>query len=278
MIRTTATLLASALLTLVPASAQDTELKKIVLKPKLEPGVYQTEEMIKTTMGAGKQDHTAIKNLTLAVTPQGADGKEKLVSSRVDRVRIETNATTEGQRIAYDSADRKKQSPNLAEMATGLLSIRTAAVYDEDSVFKGFQGTVTDDTTRAMMKQLTDLGFPERPVGPGDKWEHQIEVDMGQMGKVKYDLDYEFTKMVRYDATLCALLKITGKMQTIPGAAANEGFDLKSNSLSGVMYFDPRLGAVRKYEINSKLDLTAFGKKMPASMTMRTVLKKFTKR
>ena len=43
------------------------------------------------------------------------------------------------------------------------------------------------------------------------------------------------------------------------------------------MYFDPKLGAVRKYEINSQLDLTAYGKKMPGSMTIRTVLKEFTR-
>ena len=130
-----------------------------MLAPRLEAGAtYQTEEMVKTTMGAGKQDHTAIQDFTLTVAAYGADKKEKLVSSRVDRVRVETNATANGERIAYDSADRKKQSPELADMAKGLLSIRTAAIYDKEDVFKAFQGTVTDDSTRAMMQQLTDLG------------------------------------------------------------------------------------------------------------------------
>ena len=50
----------------------------------------------------------------------------------------------------------------------------------------------------------------------------------------------------------------------------------RSRSLSGVMYFDPELGAVRKYEINSQLDLTAYGRKMPGSMNIRTVLTKFS--
>jgi hypothetical protein len=128
-----------------------------------------------------------------------------------------------------------------------------------------------------MMQKLTDLGFPDQPVGPGDSWKHKIETDMGQLGKVKYELVYNFSKMEDLDGARCAKLAISGSMSTAPGAAANEGFDLKSRSLSGVMFFDPELGAVRKSEIKSDLDLTAYGKKMPASLTMSTVLKKFTK-
>ncbi len=97
------------------------------------------------------------------------------------------------------------------------------------------------------------------PVGPGDVWKHRIEAEMGQLGKVSYDLDYSFTKMATLDGANCAQLAISGSMSTVPGAAANEGFDLKSRKFSGVMYFDPELGAVRKFEIKSDLDLTAYG-------------------
>lgn len=238
-------------------------------------GSYQIERLTKTTM-SGKT-HTAIENTTLSATAHGKDGKEKLVRSKVDRVRIETNATGDGKTITYDSSDRAKQHPTLAEQAKGMLAITTAAIYGEDEVFKSFQDGAAKAASQEMMQKLTDLGFPKTPVAPGDRWKHKIQTDMGQMGKVSYDLDYKFVKMVRHDGVNCALLTITGKISTVPGSKANEGFDLQSRSLRGVMYFDPKLGAVRKNEINANLDLTAYGKKMPGSMTMRTVLKKYTK-
>ena len=61
----------------------------------------------------------------------------------------------------------------------------------------------------------------------------------------------------------------------LTGKNGNPGFDLNSKNLHGVMVFDPGIGAVRKYEINAQLDLTVFGKKMPGSISMRTVLTKF---
>ena len=258
------------------APAQKAE--KLTLKPALEAGGhYQLEQVVKTTMEGGKQDHTATQDYTLSVFRYGTgEKKDKLVRSKVNRVRIETNATADGKRITFDSGDPKQQHPSLAEVGKGMLAVTSGAIYDEDDIFKSFEGAVSDDATKALMKKLTDLGFPAEPVGPGDTWKHQVETQMGQMGLVKYDLDYHFTKMARYDGHQCALLAISGSLATIPGAAANEGFDIRSRSLSGVMYFDPELGAVRKYEINSQLDLTAYGRKMPGSMNIRTVLKKFS--
>jgi len=272
-------LCASQLASLAQESKKEgTGTGKIKLAARVQAGgTYQLEQSVKTTMDGGKQDHTAIQDYTLTVTAHGSGGKDKLVRSRVDRVRIETNATGDGARIAYDSADRNKQHAALAEMGKGMLAIKTAAIYGEDEIFKSFEGAVTDQGSRSMMQKLTDLGFPDGPVGPGDVWKHRIEAEMGQLGKVSYDLDYSFTKMATLDGANCAQLAISGSMSTVPGAAANEGFDLKSRKLSGVMYFDPELGAVRKFEINSDLDLTAYGTKMPASMVLRTVLKKFSK-
>ena len=185
--------------------------------------------MVKTTMRGGKQDHTAIQDYTLTVTPygRGEEKTQKLVRSKVDRVRIETNATSGGGRIAFDSADRKRQHPALAEMAKGMLAVTSGAIYGADDEFKSFEGTVEDQATRSMMRDLTDLGFPEKPVGPGDTWEHQIETEMGQMGTVKYDLSYKFADIARLDGRRCAVLAISGSLQTVPGAGANEGFDIK---------------------------------------------------
>ena len=269
---------AAAILLISAPIAPAQEAEKITLKAALQAGGhYQLQQVVKTTMQGGKQDHTATQDYTLSVSPYGTgEKKDKLVRSKVDRVRIETNATADGQRIIYDSGDRKQQHPSLAEVGKGMLAVTSGAIYDEGDVFKSFEGAVSDEATKTLMKKLTDLGFPDEPLRPGDTWKHQIETQMGQMGLVKYDLDYHFTKMARYDGRLCALLAISGSLATIPGASANEGFDIKSHSLSGVMYFDPKLGAVRKYEINSRLDLTAYGKKMPGSMNIRTVLKKFS--
>jgi hypothetical protein len=254
------------------------EVEKIALTATLRPGAsYQIEQVVKTTMFGGKQEHAATQNYTLTVLPHGEGGREKLVRSKVDRVRIGTNATADGLPISYDTSDRNKQNPTLAEMARGMMSISTGAIYTEDDSFKAFEGgSPADEAGRDMIEKLTDLGFPKHPVGPGDAWEHQIETQMGQVGSVKYDLDYKFTKMVVHDGARCALLAISGTVSTIPGAAAGEGFDLKSRSLQGVMYFDPELGAVRKYEINAQVDLTAYGKKLPASMTIGSVLTKFS--
>ncbi|MGI9239939.1 MAG: hypothetical protein ACR2RV_04015 [Verrucomicrobiales bacterium] len=251
---------------------------KVKLAARMQTGgTYKLEQSVKTTMDGGKQDHSATQDYTLTVTPHGGAGGDKLVRSRVDRVRVETNATGDGARIAYDSADSKKQHPSLAQMGKGMLAITTAAIYGEDEVFKSFEGNASDEGSRNMMQKLTDLGFPDKPVGPGDSWKHKIETDMGQLGRVTYDLDYKFTKMATLDGAKCAQLAISGSMATVPGVAANEGFDLKSRKLSGTMFFDPELGAVRKFEIKSELDLTAYGTKMPASLVIRTVLKKFSK-
>lgn len=267
------------LLSLLSVGAQVSKTKKIKLEAGVEiGGIYEIERKVKTTMSGGSQDHIATEDYTLTVAPSGREGKDKLVSSRVNRVRIETNATGDGKRIAYDSADRNKQHPSLAEMGKAMLGVTSTAVYGEDNVFKSFGAGATDERSQRAMQQLTDLGFPDEPVGPGDTWKHRIEAEFGQVGQVVYDLDYTFTKMAKLDGADCALLSISGEMNTVPGARANEGFDLTSRSLSGVMYFDPELGAVRKFEINAKVDINAYGKKMGASMTMSNVLKKFSKR
>jgi len=269
-------LAAIAILPIGPVFGQETAAKKILLSAGLESGgTYHMEKFTKSTMASGKQDHTTTENYTIHVLPAGDGGKEKLARSRVDRVRIETNATADGSRISYDTADRKKQHPDLTDMAKGLLSVTTGAVYTQDNEFKAFEGAAPEESTQAMMRALTNQGFPEKPVGPGDTWNHKIETTMGQMGTVKYDLDYKFKQMVSHNGANCALLTISGSMSTIPGAGANEGFDLKSRSLRGVMYFDPQLRAARKYEINAQLDLTAHGRKMPGTMTTRTVLTKY---
>lgn len=273
----------SALLMAAPCLSAPQELEqgeKFTLRPALQANArYEMQQTVSTTMQGGKQYHTATQDYTLAVVPHGPgdEKKEKLVRSMVDHVRIETNATADQTVIAYDSGDRREQHPDLAEMAKGMLAVTSGAIYAEDDRFKAFEGTVEDAPTQEMMRKLTDLGFPEEPVGPGDTWKHQIETEMGQMGTVKYDLEFKFAKVVSYDGSRCALLAISGSLSTLPGAGANEGFDIKSRSLRGVLYFDPELGAVRKYEINSLLDLTAYGKKMPGSMTIRTVLKRFSK-
>ena len=82
-------------------------------------GSYQIERLTKTTMSG--RTHTAIEDTTLTATAHGKDGKEKLVRSKVDRVRIETNATGDGEAITYDSSDQTKQHPTLADQAKGML-------------------------------------------------------------------------------------------------------------------------------------------------------------
>ena len=208
-----AIILCASQLTLAAQVSKEQTAEKVKLVASVQAGgSYQLEQSVKTTMDGAKQDHTAIQNYTLTVTAHGAGGADKLVRSRVDRVRIETNATGDGSRIAYDSADPKKQHPALAEVGKGMLEITSAAIYGEDEVFKSFEGQVTDEASRNMMQKLTDLGFPDEPVGPGDRWKHQIETDMGQLGKVKYNLDYTFTKMTVLDGARCAQLAISGSM------------------------------------------------------------------
>ncbi len=251
----------------------------IVLKPKLEAGkTYRYRQDVDATMalpipGAGDSKTKMTMDMSLQV--KAADGGNKEVTTSFDRIAAQIKMA--GQDMIYDSTDKTKQSPLLKASFGALTEDTYTAVYDADDNFVELKGVaggggaalgmgMGSAEIEQMLRQLTDQGFPEAPVQPGEKWDDQQEAKMGQMGTMTMDLEYTYNGLIELEGHRVADIDIAGTVASDPGAAGLMTF--KDSTLSGKLYFDPEVGAVRKSSMAMEMTLSITGTE--EAMDMKT--------
>ena len=272
----------SILATPCVALAQDAG--PVQLKSKLTPGKtykYRTDMDMSTDSPLGGDEKMSTKmSMDMGMAVAEAEGDNKLVTTKFDRVRMEMNMA--GQAMVYDSTDKTKQSPLLKTAFAGIADKEFKAVYDKNNKFVKMEGDggaagalggmgINKDQVEQMLTQLTDYGFPERELKPGEKWDHTQAANMGQMGKMEIDMQFTYKGMTDHEGHKVAEIDYTG---SVGGEAGAEGalVSFKDSKLYGKMYFDPELGAVRKSTMQMDMTMVAGGAELDTSTTSTQTL------
>jgi hypothetical protein len=121
---------------------------------------------------------------------------------------------------------------------------------------KMIEGMINKETLAQSFKQVGLKGLPGKPVQPGDSWPYTVTMNLPQIGMVKLEGKYTFSKMVQRAGGMCAELAEEGTMtmnfdEAMAGAAKTAGtapmsLKVKEGKLNGTIWFDPALGAPRE--------------------------------
>jgi len=97
------------------------------------------------------------------------------------------------------------------------------------------------------LKQYADFGrgLPDHPVRIGDTWPMNMEIPMGQIGKLAINLNYTFTGWDDHDGRKCVKLNYSGTVTSKPVTTTSQmSFNIDNGKMSGTTWFDPDAGVV----------------------------------
>jgi len=90
-------------------------------------------------------------------------------------------------------------------------------------------------------------GLPLQPVKPGDSWPSNITRNLGALGTIVADNQFQFKKMENHEGVECAQIVFSGTIRGKPNREEEEGemsqmMDITGGSTFGKQWFDPNLG------------------------------------
>jgi hypothetical protein len=257
----------------------------------------KTQQDMKVMGQALKQSQD--QKFFLSFSPRGPKGQGWSVVQRFERFVMEIDIG--GNKIAIDTANAPAGN-DLGKLFTALVGMELDLTLDKN--FKVIQVRGVDRVeakvaaanpdTAALMKQiLTEQAFKQmnsffqvaapEPVKKGDRWNDEITVDMGPLGKMK-----QFNRFV-YAGQEGALQAITASPSAsfeAPGPKAPGAlpFTFKSGKLSttaagGKYLFDNQKGLLRSAEVEMTLsgklviDTGGMETEIELSQTQKTVLR-----
>jgi hypothetical protein len=179
-------------------------------------------------------------------------------------IRIGTNVV-----VKFDSAHPEGEGGKVPpipqpyrNVAGSKVRLRTAPGGKVDEVlgYDEWVRTVTGDptgTARQMLvqqfnpgffRQLADFGrgLPDRPVSPGDRWPHHIQIPAGELGTIRAESGVEFKEWLSRDHEKFAVIEARGTLSSRPGGGASgkPSMWIERGTVEGRSWFDPELGAM----------------------------------
>ncbi len=136
------------------------------------------------------------------------------------------------------------------------------------------KGFLTEDS----VKQMASLqGLPDHPVKVGESWPFKKEVSAPSMGTMVQDLTYTFTGWEQRENHKCAVIAVSGTINTKPGGddSAAPMMTVEDGKVAGEIYFDPALGMPIESSINQgfSVKVNAQGQSMSTKIAQDITIK-----
>lgn len=215
----------------------------------------------------------------------GAHEKGSKVSVAFDGLRMKIEMA--GIAFEFDSEDPTKPAGPLGPVLQPLADAKYEAIYGKDGALLEVLGLdkieapgelgvgLGKDELEAMARQASDF-MPGKDVQVGETWTAEVKLPMGGLGEdevIVYTLKLEAVE-VRDDQEL-ARVSMTGALkQREP--AADAVLAVEAKEISGLMFFDLKLGQPREYRSTMDLEVALpagvpVEEGAPGKMPMRTV-------
>jgi len=292
----TAALLALGLLSLSFACpAQDSPVE---LKLHWEPGMSYLQESdtattnFLTALGKTSDQQLHIyqtTSITVSKTPEDRTEAKVLIESLVGEM------TFEGKSYAFDSKNPASSSPQLKQIFGGSAGKSFTLVYDskgdfldaKDSASLVTGGVEPDLTSIATARQLAalfrrslEMGLPQIPVLPGDKWISDEAVPFPQAGTVQVKLNAKFDGVVDREGHRQAQIAFEGTMKSKHNKDSTgreldteRPVTLSDNSkVNGHIFFDLDRKTISMAVFAAAIQLNVEGKLMPVHQQVTTKL------
>lgn len=269
---------ALALFAHAPLHAAETiEIKQQWQAGKKYYQTIQTDQQSSIEIGGQKMDQSTNMTIeiTMSVSPH-QDGQPKRMTIRYERMAMEIGMN--GQKMGYDSANPTANADplNLGKTVGATVGQELKIVFNDkdeidqvenfdefvkhfgDSAVPGFDASkmFSRESLTQMLKQGSLQATPGKPVGVGDSWQFNNQVDLPQMGKVGVSGNYTVKSIGEHDGVRCAEIQTDGKLSMNLDAPKDEasplaelGMKVTDGSIKGPVWFDPQLGMARESQL-----------------------------
>jgi hypothetical protein len=278
-------LFAFVMLAHVPLQAADTvELKQQWQAGKKYYQTIHTDQQSTIEIGGQKMDQSTDMTieLTMSVSPR-QEGQPKRMTIRYERMAMEIGMN--GQKMGYDSAkpDANGDPLNLGKTVGATVGqelkivfndkdeIETVENFDEfvkrfgEGAVPGFDASkmFSRESLTQMLNQGSLQGVPGKPVGAGDTWQFNNQVDLPQMGKVAVSGNYTLKSIGDHNGVRCAEIQTDGKLAMNLEAPKDEsspltalGMKVTDGTIKGPVWFDPQLGIARESQLVQEMTIS----------------------
>ena len=172
------------------------------------------------------------------------------VSQSYDSLRMRQEM--QGLVMEFDSSDPSKGGGLLGTVLKPLIEMRFAAIYDQKGKVVGTEGLdqvqgadqlgMGKQELEAMARQSSEF-LPGRDVKPGDTWNSEVDLPMGELGgKVTIDYTLKLENVVEQEGRKIARVSISGKMKEAKETEEGEVLKTEVKEATGMMLFDIDLG------------------------------------
>ncbi len=172
------------------------------------------------------------------------------VSQSYDSLRMRQEM--QGLVMEFDSSDPSKGGGLLGTALKPLIETRFAAIYDKKGKVVGTEGLdkvqganqlgMGKQELEAMARQSSEF-LPGRDVKPGDTWNSEVDLPMGELGgKVTIDYTLKLENVVEQEGRKIARVSFSGKMKEAEEAEEGEVLKVEVKEATGMMLFDIDLG------------------------------------
>ncbi len=98
--------------------------------------------------------------------------------------------------------------------------------------------------------------FPEKRIGPGDRWKLKGQHALPDGGQVEFDLMHQHSGLSGFEGQNCLLIEFTGNLSGhLPDAELGQAAQVRGDTVEGRIYFDPLDRMVRFSEQSAQLRL-----------------------
>ena len=101
------------------------------------------------------------------------------------------------------------------------------------------------------------LRFPTKPIGVGENWSAQYEMDMPPFGKLIVSTTYQYLGEENLASRVLDRIKATTAVK-VADAVSNSGLKLTSQESSGMVWFDNSRGMIDHSEFKQEMSMNVF--------------------
>ena len=274
-------------------AAETIDIKQHWLAGKKYYQTIQTDQQSKIEIGAQKVEQSTSMTMELTMTVNTPKkGEPKRITIRYERMAMDM--TMNGQKMGFDSANpdagsdplnlKKSVGATVGQELKMILNdkdeVETIENYDEfiqhlsPGATPGFDPSkmFSRESLTQMLKQGSLQGLPGKPVGVGDTWTFNNQVELPQLGKVAITGTYTLKGVGDHNGARCAEIQTEGTLamdlgggKDTPSQLGALGMKVTDGSIKGPVWFDPQLGIARETQLVQDMTITMKNPADPAA-------------
>ncbi len=279
----------TALFTAFPAKAQPLEIKQVWVAGKTYVQSVEIQQRSAVPLGLQTMDQE-LQITTETSTSVLPSQSGKILSVRQARMNFQVKMAE--QTLTFDSSKPTEDSLGLTKFYQKLSEtpvqiqlnaqdeplklLNAGSLIPQGEAFENPAAQLFNpDSVLDSLRQSSLRTQPSGPVSPGESWKWSFSQEVPMAGSLNASGNYTFKSLTEKDGVRCAEISMEGTLTHAPssrpsGPSAPEaeilkamGLKISSGKLTGTLWFDPALGAVKEAVIDQDLELTLQNPALP---------------